>query len=203
MSQAEIRQARESDVPALIHIYERYVHDTAVTFEYEVPTPEEFTRRVRAFSAEFPYLVCLIDGVIVGYAYAHRQRERAAYQWNAELSVYVNWRYLRRGIGRAMYTALIELLRLQRYRNVFGVVTSPNPCSEKLHEAFGFRRAGVFYDTGFKRGSWYDVVEFEKKIGSFEGPPEPPLSIRELAPEEIDGVLSKCAGMVRATVPSI
>lgn len=198
MSEIKIRLARESDAPELLHIYERYVRDTAVTFEYEAPTAEEFTRRVREFSAEFPYLVCLMDGVIVGYAYAHRQRERAAYQWNAELSVYVNWRYLRRGIGKAMYSALIELLRLQRYRSVYGVVTIPNPFSEKLHEAFGFRRAGVYHDTGFKRGSWYDVAEFEKKIGSFEGEPEPPLSIRDLSPEETERILSVCALMVRA-----
>ena len=89
----------------------------------------------------YPYLVCEIDGVMAGYAYAHRYKERAAYQWDAELSVYLREDYARRGIGRAFYTALMEILKAQNVRNVYGIVTSPNPPSEALHLAWAFPSA--------------------------------------------------------------
>ena len=106
-----IRLARLEDARALLSIYAPYVTGTSVTFEYEAPSLEEFTGRVKSILADYPYLVCERGGEIVGYAYAHRYKERAAYQWDAELSVYLNEMHHGRGVGRALYGALIEMTR--------------------------------------------------------------------------------------------
>ena len=134
----------------------------------------------------YPYLVCEIDGVMAGYAYAHRYKERAAYQWDAELSVYLREEYARRGIGRAFYTALMEILKEQNVRNVYGIVTSPNPPSEALHAAMGFRLFGVSQKTGYKL-----------PIGDPDSPPGELLTISQVSPERIAEILNEAAGMIR------
>lgn len=190
-----IRPAREEDARALLAIYEPYVRETAVTFEEETPTPEEFLGRIRAVSADYPYLVCEADGAVIGYAYAHRQMERASYRWNAELSVYLERSARRRGLGTALYGALLELLRLQRIQNVYAGVTVPNPGSERLHESMGFRQLGVYRRTGYKCGGWHDVAWYEKGIGGHELGPAPFVPFRELAPEAVDTVLHRYGGL--------
>lgn len=191
MSGAVIRQVREEDFAGILRIYEPYVRETAITFEYEVPSPEEFARRIRTFSSRYPYLVCLLDGDLAGYAYAHRQLERAAYQWNAELSVYVERSRHRLGIGRALYSALMEILALQGVRNVCGLVTAPNRNSEALHEALGFARAGTWHRTGYKMGAWRDVALFEKTIGGYGDPPAPVVPVGELPAEAVGRILAR------------
>lgn len=187
-----IRFAREKDACALLQIYAPYVRDTAVTFEYEVPTEEEFRERIHSVLMEYPYLVCESDGEIAGYAYAHRQMERAAYQWNAELSVYISDHFQHSGIGKAFYGALLEILRLQNVQNAYGGVTAPNPGSERLHEELGFRQLGIYHRTGYKCGSWHDVVWFEKEIGEHEKPSLPFLPIGKLDRKELTRILSGC-----------
>ena len=132
----KLRFAAEKDCRSLLAIYAQYI-DTAVTFECWLPSEEEFTGRIRAITSNYPYLVCEDQGRIAGYAYAHRQMEREAYQWNAELSIYLDRAYTARGIGRRLYGALMELLRLQGVKNVYGGVTLPNAGSEGLHRALG------------------------------------------------------------------
>lgn len=191
----EIRLARESDAAEILAVYAPYIRNTAVTFECEVPSPEEFRNRIRNISADYPYLVCVSDGIIVGYAYAHRQMERSAYRWNAELSVYLDGTYHRRGIGKALYGALLEILRLQNVQNVYGGVTVPNAPSEALHGHFGFTRLGTYHDTGYKCGAWHDVAWFEKSIGSHGSAPKEFVSIRELNPSAVAQILQKyCPG---------
>lgn len=170
---ARIRLATIQDAKEILNIYRPYIKDTCITFEYEVPSLGEFTQRIRDISREYPYLVCEIDGRVVGYAYAHRQLARAAYQWNAELSVYVDQAYVGHKIGGALYGALLEILACQNVQNVYGLVTSPNPGSQRLHEKFGFGIMGVCKDTGYKNGKWHDVIWFEKKIGPHSVPPKP------------------------------
>ncbi|HWP21522.1 MAG TPA: GNAT family N-acetyltransferase [Candidatus Cryosericum sp.] len=191
MTNCSIRRAREADAQALLDIYAPYVTDTPVTFEYEVPSLVEFASRIRNVSAEYPYLVCEIGGTIVGYAYAHRYKERAAYQWDAELSVYLDGANRGRGLGKVFYTALIEILALQNGKNVYGCVLCPNEGSERLHESLGFSRVGVFRSTGYKCGAWRDVVWFEKQIAPYELEPEPFCSIQALDGEAIDRVLRR------------
>lgn len=179
-SNMKIRIVRESDAAELLKIYEYYVKETVITFEYDVPSPDEFTRRIKETSPDYPYLVCLLNEKIIGYAYAHRQRERAAYGWNAELSVYIDREYFRCGAGKALYSALIEILKMQNVCNVYGAVTSPNENSERLHEYMGFEKLGVYHSTGFKHGAWHDVVWFERAIGNYGLKPLPFVPFREI-----------------------
>ena len=179
----EIRFAAAADAAALLGIYGQYI-DTPITFECARPSEEAFRRRVAEYGAACPYLVWEEDGRILGYAYAHRLGERAAYQWSAELSIYLGRDSTGRGLGRRLYGALMELLRLQGVRTAYGVVTMPNDASAALHQKLGFGLLGTYHNTGYKNGRWRDVVWFEKHIGSFDGVPEPIRPIGQLADRE-------------------
>lgn len=189
MSDKFFRLVKEEDAEEILSVYKPYIDNTAITFECESPTLEEFTLRIQEISKDYPYIICEENDKIIGYAYAHRQMERAAYQWNAELSVYIDGSHIREGLGKAMYRALIDILKLQKVKNVYGGVTSPNPNSEKLHEHFGFSNLGTYHQTGFKCGAWHDVTWFEKTIGEYSDNPEPPISIKDISNEEILRIL--------------
>lgn len=189
-----VRFATEEDALALLKIYAQYI-DTTVTFEYVLPSEEEFRNRIREYSEMYPYLVCEDHGKIVAYVYAHRAMERAAYQWNAEISIYLDKNYRGKKLGRKLYTLIMEILILQGVRTVYGVVTSPNPRSEKLHEAMGFRLIGVFRDSGFKSGRWCDVSWYEKQIGEYDMEPIPIKSIHELDTCVLQELLDKYENM--------
>lgn len=186
-----IRFMGDEDIADILAIYESYITDTTITFECNVPSLEEFTKRTKTIASDYPYLVCLIDDKIVGYAYAHRHHERDAYQWNAELSVYIHKDHMRCGIGKVFYNALMDILKLQNIRNVYGCVTVPNENSERFHESFGFRRVGDFFNTGYKLGAWLDVAWFEKAIGAYDADPKPILSISELDRKLLGAVLDR------------
>lgn len=178
-----IRFAAPEDSAALLRIYGQYM-DTPVTFEYELPTEQAFAERIAGIAADYPYLVWEEDGEPVGYAYAHRHAERAAYQWGAELSIYLDRDHTSCGMGKVLYEILMELLKLQGVRTVYGCVTVPNERSEGLHETMGFRRIGVFRGTGYKSGAWRDVAWFEKQILSGEEEPTPIRSFSEVSEEK-------------------
>ena len=184
----EIRFAAETDAPALLAIYAQYI-ETGITFEYQLPTPEEFAQRIREFGGTYPYLVCEESGRIVGYAYAHRQAERAAYQWNAELSVYLDRDHTGTGLGKRLYHALMELLLLQGVRTVYALVTLPNEKSEGLHRSMGFRLMGVQRSTGYKAGAWRDVAWFELPIADYDQGPAPLRPLPQVPPEQVAAVL--------------
>ncbi len=156
-----LRFAAPSDAAKLVEIYRPYVENTTVTFEYDTPTEDEFASRIRDFSAEFPFIVCELDGEPVGYAYAHKYGERFSFRFSAELSVYIAEAHRGKGIGRALYGALIELLCAQGYKNLYALVAAPNPASFALHEAFGFREVGRANGVGYKFGKWVDLVTLE------------------------------------------
>ncbi len=168
----EIRFAVAADAAALLGIYGQYI-DTPITFECALPSEEAFRRRVAEYGAACPYLVWEEDGRILGYAYAHRLGERAAYQWSAELSIYLGRDSTGRGLGRRLYGALMELLWLQGVRTAYGCVTLPNAGSEGLHAAMGFRLTGTWHRAGFKCGAWRDVGWFEKTIAPYDPSPAP------------------------------
>ena len=175
----EIRFAAAADAAALLGIYGQYI-DTPITFECALPSEEAFRRRVAEYGAACPYLVWEEDGRILGYAYAHRLGERAAYQWSAELSIYLGRDSTGRGLVRRLYGALMELLRLQGVRTVYGCVTLPNAGSEGLHAAMGFRLTGTWHRAGFKCGAWRDVGWFEKTIAPYDPSPAPVRPIGEV-----------------------
>ena len=183
-----IRFAEPSDSPKLRAIYAQYI-DTPASFERALPSEREFAGRIAAISEWYPYLVCEEAGEIIGYAYAHRQMEREAYQWNAELSVYLDRTCTARGLGSALCRTLIELLRLQGIKTVYGGVTLPNSKSEGLHRSLGFGVAGTYHRTGFKAGAWHDVRWFEKQIADYDDNPAAPIPVGELPAETVRGIL--------------
>lgn len=185
-----IRRAAERDAAALLDIYAPYIKDTVITFEYDVPTAEEFAARIGETAALHPYLVCERDGRPVGYAYAHRIRERAAYDWAAELSIYLAPEAQGQGVGTALYQCLTDLLVLQQMRVLYGCVTLPNGKSQKLHEKLGFSLVGVWHGSGWKRNGWHDVGWFEKRIGAC-CMPQPVVPFEKLDRKKIQACLHR------------
>ena len=186
----EIRLVTLDDASAVAAIYAPYVTDTPISFETAPPTPEVMRERIRHYSATHPWLVHVAGGRILGYAYAGRHHERAAYDWSCEVSVYVDRTMHRQGIGRALYTALLEALRRLGYHNALAGVTEPNPGSIGLHEAMGFRRAGVNRNVGYKDGRWWDVAYLELALQEkYYGPDSPPRRMDQLSDEERHALL--------------
>lgn len=159
-----IRKVRLEDVPEMLEIYRFFVEQTAVSFEYVLPTCEEFTERVRDHVAMYPWLIWEEEGKVLGYAYAGRAFERAAYSWCAEISCYLDESVRGKGIGRKLYAQIEEILLKQGCRKVFAVVTSANQASVAFHKAIGYEQAAVFSKVGLKFGKWYDVIWLEKQL---------------------------------------
>jgi L-amino acid N-acyltransferase YncA len=153
-----IRLATEDDAAQILEIYTPFCRDSVVSFETEPPSLEEMRRRIAKTLPSFPWLVCDEASLVLGYAYGSKHRERAAYVWSADVSVYVREGRRRGGFGRALYTSLLALLRLQGYYNALAGVTLPNPGSEGLHRAMGFQPVGVYRNIGHKCGGWHDVA---------------------------------------------
>lgn len=185
----KLRFAHPDDATKVLAIYAQYM-PTPITFEYTLPDVSEFAERIRTISQDYPYLLCEEDGEILGYAYAHRARERAAYQWSAELSVYLDARHTARRLGTHLYATLMAMLALQGVNTVLGCVTTPNARSEALHAAMGFTRVGTCHKAGYKNGAWHDVTWFEKAIAPFEENPLPLRSIRELPLSQLETLLA-------------
>ena len=183
------RIARPEDSDQILEIYRPYVESTAVTFETDVPSPEEFRRRVEGILSQYPYVVAECNGQIVGYSYASAYRSRAGFAWTPELSVYVRQGYHGNGIGTHLFAALLDLLRMQGYQNVCSVISYPNPGSEHLHYRFGFRFAGLQKKCGFKNGRWCDVAILERRLGNYPEPPPTPIPFPLLPEEEIAKIL--------------
>ena len=175
-----IRTATPEDALALLEIYAPYVRDTAVTFEYQVPTLEEFADRIRNTLKKYPYLVAGEGGKLLGYAYASAFKVRAAYGWSVETSVYVRQGEHGRGVGRALYEALEKCLRRQQVSNLCACITFPNPTSIAFHERLGYREVAHFHSSGFKLGEWHDIVWMEKELCPHEIPPKSFLPFPEL-----------------------
>ena len=158
-----IRKARETDAEALIAIYAPYVLHTAITFEYEVPTADEFRQRIKNTLKKYPYLVAEENGEILGYAYAGTFKGRDAYDRAAETSIYVKQDNKQAGVGSALYAALEDEMRRM------GILTNG---SIRFHEKKGYKLIGTFSECGFKFNRWYDMVWMEKFLGEHtENPP--------------------------------
>lgn len=177
-----IRIATETDAEELLRIYAPYVQKTAITFEYEVPTPEEFRRRIRTVLEKYPYLVAVSDGEIWGYAYAGPFHSRAAYAWGVETSIYVDSSKKRCGVGGKLHQTLETVLREQGILNLNACIAYPreedeylNKNSVEFHAHLGYRMVGEFDSCGYKFNRWYNMVWMEKHIGEHV---ENPTSVR-------------------------
>ena len=189
-----VRAVTEADAAALAKLYEPFVISedrrlSDVSFEYEAPSAEEFCRRIAAISAEYPYLVCQRGGEYLGYAYAHPFIPRAAYQWGAEVTIYLAPAGQGLGLGSVLYDALEAILRLQGAVKAYACVTASNEHSVKFHEARGYRIVGTFKDTGFKHGHWLDMVWLEKTIAGLPQEPQPLAGWRQVNQESVEKIL--------------
>lgn len=191
-----LRLANPDDVDAILAVYAPYITGTAVSFELEVPTREAFRERMRSHS----YVVCTLDGRVVGFAGASAERPQPAYRWNAEVSIYLELSCCRRGIGTEMYRALFELLAMQGYRNLYAVIALPNPGSLAMHQHLGFSPAGLHLRTGYKLGRWRNVQWLHKALvetEDVEETPPLPVGIQHLDPATVARVLSDATARLR------
>jgi L-amino acid N-acyltransferase YncA len=170
----DIRFAQPRDAAGILEIYAPFCESTPVTFELVPPSVEEMRERIVRVSATYPWLVGEAEGRILGYVYASRLRERAAYQWTVEVAVYISPTYQRRGLAQALYTTLFSLLKIQGYFKAFASVSLPNAASVGFHQKLGFRPAGVFEGVGFKAGEWLDVGWWQRELQPrIDSPPDP------------------------------
>lgn len=170
-----IRNATTEDASALLKIYAPYVTHTAITFEYEVPSIEEFARRIQTTLKKYPYLVAEENGHLLGYAYASPFHERPAYDWAVETSIYVDQNVKHKGVGRILHDALENALRMQGILNMNACIAYPQKNIEKdeyldknsveFHTHMGYRMVGEFYQCGYKFQRWYNMIWMEKLIG--------------------------------------
>ena len=170
-----IRDAKLEDAERLVEIYSYYVERTVITFAYEVPSLAEFRAQMEGIMEKYPYLVIERDGRIEGYAYAHAFVGRSAYDWSAEMTIYLDHEARKGGLGRKLYEALEEALKKMGILNLYACIGYPEADDEYLtknsaefHEHLGYRLVGKFENCGYKFGRWYHMVWMEKIIGEHE-----------------------------------
>ncbi len=175
MKEFTIRTATTADAKRLLEIYSYYVENTAITFEYEVPSLKQFESLIQRTIRKYPYLVVEKNGIIQGYAYANPFKERAAYDWSCELSIYLDHKSQKQGLGRKLYEALEEDLFKRGMLNLYACIAVPKKEDEYLtnnsaqfHEHMGYETVGTFHECGYKFDQWYDMIWMEKRIGKHE-----------------------------------
>jgi len=176
-----VRVAQLADAAALAAIYAPIVRDTTISFEVEPPAPDEMARRIAATLPVYPWLVAEQEGRVIGYAYASRHRDRAAYRWSVDVSAYVDEHVRRCGLGRALYERLISILQRQGFHAAFAGIALPNEPSVGLHEAVGFQPVGIYKEVGFKQGQWRDVGWWRLALSEDRGEPKEPVSFADLS----------------------
>lgn len=170
----KIENVKVEDAVELLKIYAPYVEETAISFEYEVPSPEEFSERIRNISSKYPYIKAVDEkGNILAYAYASAFKGRAAYDWSVETTIYVKKENRQVGIGRQLYRKLEKLLKEMGILNMNACIAMPKgadphltDASVRFHKKLGFQLVGTFHNSGYKFNTWYDMVWMEKMIGS-------------------------------------
>lgn len=178
-----VRVAVPADAPAVAAIYAPVVRDTSISFELTPPTVSEMRRRIVNTLADLPWLVSEDgEGVVDGYVYASRHRERPAYQWSVDVTAYVRWDSRGAGIGKKLYCALLSDLAALGYAQAFAGIALPNDASVALHESMGFSHIGVYRRVGFKHGAWHDVGWWQRELSQV-AEPAPPLAFRAGNPQ--------------------
>lgn len=181
---AHLRLARPDDAAEIQGIYAPVVEETVSSFEEVAPSAAEMRRRIERTLERLPWLVCEHGGAVVGYTSAHAHRQRAAYRWAVDTSVYVAESDRGHGVGRGLYEALFGILRAQGYVHAYAGTTLPNPASEGLHEAVGFEAVGTYPQIGYKDGTWHDVRWWHRPLGELPETPDEPVSIDEVVGTE-------------------
>jgi L-amino acid N-acyltransferase YncA len=175
-----ISQATAADAAAIVALYAPYVQKTSVTFEYDVPTVEDYRRRIEEITEFFPFFLLREDGVPAGYAYAHFFHPRKAYQWMCETSIYIGENFHRKGYASLLYEKLLDALRRQGFCQAVAILGCPNEPSERFHRAMGFELLGTFPTAGYKLGQWHDVKWYRLSLRPIPDQPRDPLPFRAL-----------------------
>lgn len=182
-----VREATLSDAERILEIYAYYIENTAISFECTVPTIAAFRRRMQTIMQRYPYLVILDDGRVEGYAYASPYKDRAAYAWCCEMSIYLDHRAKKRGLGKRLYAALTNALQAMGIVCMYACIACPdrddeylNSNSAEFHAHLGYRKIGEFRHCGYKFGRWYNIVWMEKIIGVHTTPQPPVVPYPEL-----------------------
>lgn len=160
----EIREVQPEDAAELLAIYQPYVLETPITFEYEVPTVPEFRKRIVTTLSRYPYLAALQEGQIIGYAYAGVYKGRTAYDWSCEVTIYLKQDRAAKGVGTLLYQKLEQILQKQGLINLTACITEGNQTSVAFHEKFGYQTVGCFPKIGYKFSRWYDVLWMQKEL---------------------------------------
>ena len=169
-----IRLAASADAPQIAAIYRPFCEESHVSFEIDAPDEVEMAARIDKINRRFPWLVDEVDGKVAGYAYASPHRERAAYRWAVDLTVYVHERFRGGGIGRALYSELFGRLRAQGLFKAYAGIALPNPASQAFHESMGFTLVGIYRKIGYKLGAWWDVGWWQLALQPEADPPAEP-----------------------------
>ncbi len=185
-----IRIVKPQDAATILEIYAPYILNTSFTFETEVPSVEVFAQRIISYTETWPWLICEVDGTIAGYAYATRHRDRPAYQWCVESSVYIHDTFLRAGIATLLYDRLFALLKPQGFVNVYAGITLPNERSVAFHKRCGFNWLADYNNIGYKLGKWNTVSWWQKQINLYLTEPPDPLNFPELDLYLVNEILS-------------
>ncbi len=193
-----IRLATEADAAGILDIYAPYILNTSFTFETEVPSLQAFKDRINTYLQRWPWLVCEIDGKIAGYAYGANYRERVAYQWCTESSIYVHDDFQKRGVARALYTALLQILKQQGFRNVYAVINLPNEKSVAFHESMGFEYFASYRNVGYKLGQWKTVGWWQLVINEYSHEPVAPLRFAEMNKEDLSSIFKEAVKLLIA-----
>jgi phosphinothricin acetyltransferase len=191
----EVRTARPEDATAILGIYAPYIHNTVFTFETEVPSVEDFSRRITNCLDRFPWLVLTVNGKVEGYAYASAYRDRAAYQWSCECSIYFGKVLKGKGAGFHLYQALFRILQWQGIRNVYAVITLPNEPSVRLHQKCGFQYLVTYDNVGYK-GGWQKVGWWSLRLNDFIPDPPPPVKFSQLDEQKVHQLLGETTAML-------
>src|SRR5438309_1361820 len=189
----EVRIAVPKDAPAIIDIYAPYVLGTAISFESEIPSVQEMEKRINNCLQKFPWIVCEVDGRLAGYVYASPHREREAYQWTCECSVYIHPNFKGKGLGTQLYKALFKMLTVQGMRNLYAGITLPNEASVKIHERLGFEFFALYDHVGYKLNSWHKVGWWKLRLNEYDPEPAPPLKFSQLDRHQYAEILQEAA----------
>lgn len=185
----KFRLAQLSDAEDLLNIYAPYVKNTDITYEYEVPSIDEFKQRMENVLSKFPYIVAIVDDKIAGYVYASTFRQRLAYNWGLETSIYIMEQFQGNHLGEKLYKILEAILQKQNITNLYASITYPNPQSIMFHTKMGYKKIAHFTKCGYKAGKWLDMIFMEKMINKHSIPAKKIIYLPDMPKNEIDEIL--------------
>lgn len=191
VARMKLRLIKETDVKDVLGIYKPFIKNTPITFEYTVPSIKKFRKRVEHVTAKHPWIVAEENGRIVGYAYASVFKERMAFSWDVESSIYVVEDAGMQGIGTALYSAMEDILKLQGFYNIYAIITTGVKRSLHFHEMMGYRKVYELDHCGWKFDQWYGITCMCKTIGDMDKTPKTIIPVKELDKKSVDKILKK------------